>query len=133
MEHEGPQAKSGFRQIGDVRAVNSSAHTNDAIVLPIAAVAFDPLDDRCYFASTSFIRMPVRQNVLVEVIAVVAPAPRVERYIGVRGIHNAVRAHAVWPMRTRCSFDRLFKNARHAELDSFGYGARGAAFSECCW
>ena len=65
------------------------------VVIPVLALSFDPFDDLVEFASASLIRVPVGEDVLVEIAAVIALATLVERDIRVRRVHDAIRANRV--------------------------------------
>ncbi len=100
VEHERAQAEFLLGEVREIRAVYTAADAEDAIVIAAAACALDLLHETHDLALAALVRVPVRQNVRMEVVAVVAPATRVERNARVARIHDAVTADLVLPHHT---------------------------------
>ena len=56
---------------------------------------FDLFDDLAQLGLAALVRMPMRQNVGVEVFAVVTPAAPIEGDVRIRRIHDAVIANTI--------------------------------------
>src|SRR5437773_12092247 len=85
-----PQAEPGLRHVRQVRAVHTAADPDETIVVTTFAVTPDRVDLPPDDPLSHLIGMPVRQDVPLEVIAVVAPAPGTELDARVGGVHDAM-------------------------------------------
>src|SRR6266568_1977822 len=99
MQQQWPKPEFLYSQIGQIRAVDTSTDSNDAVVALAPAFACDLVDVPLQHRSTYIIGMPVRNDVLVVVVTVVAPSPLVECDVRVGRIHDAVRAYLVGALR----------------------------------
>lgn len=95
MEQQRPQAHLLFGHIGRVRTVEPARKADDAVKIPPLAGGPDLIGQRHQRRMAARIGMPVGRNRLFVVAAVVAPAPRVEHDVRVRGVHDAVAADLI--------------------------------------
>ena len=99
VKEQRPQPELLLRQVRDVGAVHAAADADQAVVVPPLSFPPDPLHDRRDDPLPDLVGVPVRKDVLVIVVAVVAPATRVERDVRVARVHDAVRADLIRALR----------------------------------
>src|SRR4051794_40945859 len=100
MEYQRAQSQLLLSKQRDIRTVHATANTDNAVVIPIPPVITDSLGDRLHFTFAARIRMPVRQYILVIIVAIIAPTSVIERDVRVRRIHDAIRANLVRALRS---------------------------------
>ena len=99
VKQQRAQAELFLGEVRHVGAVDAAAETDEAVMVPAIACPFDLLDLPRQLPRANLVRMPVGQDVLMEVVAVVTPSTGVERDVRVRGVHDAVGADLVAPVR----------------------------------
>src|SRR5207247_4430885 len=90
MVEQLPPPETVLRPVRQVRAVHTAADPDETIVVTTFAVTADRVDLPPDDPLSHLIGMPVRQDVPLEVIAVVAPAPGIELDARVGGVHDAM-------------------------------------------
>lgn len=81
---------------GDVGAVDTTADPDQAVMIPAPSVTPNLVNEGGDELLANLIRMPVRDNAVTVVVAVVTPATRVERNLRIGRVHDAVGADRVW-------------------------------------
>ena len=92
MKNQRPETELLFRQVGEVRTVNATAHSDNAVIVLISAGALDFTEQFAEGRSGGFTLRPAWKDTTIEGPTVVTDAAHVELNRGVRGIHYAVRA-----------------------------------------
>src|SRR5690242_4343275 len=95
VEKERPESIPLLREISQVGAVDTSAYSNYTIVRPAAASLFNSIDDPRELRLARRVRMPIGQNIVVEVVTVLAPATRIKSDETVTSVHDAIGAYLI--------------------------------------
>lgn len=92
VEHEGTEAKLFNRDVEHVGAVGSTAHSHDAIKVTVPTIFLYLFDDAFEFFLPPFVGVPIRENVRLKAMAMVADPVIVETNLRVRCVHHAACA-----------------------------------------
>ena len=92
VKHQRAQTEPLLRAIGEVGAVRTPTHADNAIEVPSASRAADPIHERLNRPLIAPLWIPVRKDVPPVRPAVVADAVLVERDLPIRGVHHALAA-----------------------------------------
>ena len=101
MEDQWPKAHDFFGSIHKVGAVDPAAHAYDAVEILATAGLADMVHHTIQLGAAFRARIPVGLDLDAEGIAMIANAVLVEGDGAIGGVHHAVSANAVLPIRIK--------------------------------
>jgi len=93
VENQRLQPQLLLGNIGQIRAVNPSAHADDAVEVLIGPLPLNGRNEAIQFLLSPLIRVPVGKNLSIEGVTMVADAFLVEDDLRVSGVHDTVGAN----------------------------------------